>query len=93
MDYPPSLRLIPMDSCQEQYGICHMASSPLGLGLAKGLVVYSLLAGGPPLVGKVVQPLQSVKSIRIAVSTVKDDLVMLSWYRLCFKTVYEMGWV
>ena len=39
---------------------CHMAGSPLGLGLAKGLVVYSLLAGGPPLVGKDVQPLQSV---------------------------------
>ena len=38
-----------------------MAGLPLGLGLAKGLVVYSLLTGGPPLVGKDVQPLQSVK--------------------------------
>ena len=60
MDYPPSLRLTPMDSCQEQYGICRMAGSPLGLGLAKGLVVLSLRVGETPLVGKDVQPLQSV---------------------------------
>jgi hypothetical protein len=30
-------------------------------------------------------------SIQIAVSTVKDDLVLPSWYRLGFKMVYEMG--
>ena len=38
-----------------------MAGSPLGLGLAKGLVVLSFREGETPLVGKDVQPLQSVK--------------------------------
>ena len=41
--------------------VSRMAGSPLGLGLAKGLVVLSFLDGETPLVGKDVQPLQSVK--------------------------------
>ena len=34
-----------------------------------------------------------LKSIRIAVSTVKDDLVLPSWYRLGLQMVYKWEWV
>ena len=61
-----------------------------GLVFAKGFVVNSSWPGEPPLVGKDVQPLQSVKNYSNSRVRGHGQLGFAIWYRLGFKSVLEM---